>query len=64
MFETKVVDLDKEEFYNLYFSQNITSMIQITEDEVGGTCSTHGGYKKCIQNFSRGTWKIPLKRQM
>jgi len=27
------------------------------EDEVGETYSIHGGDQKCIDNFSRKTWK-------
>jgi hypothetical protein len=28
---------------------------QAKEDEMGGTCSTHGKYEKCVQNFGRET---------
>jgi hypothetical protein len=34
--------LHNEELHNLYASPNIVRVIQITEDELGGTCSTHG----------------------
>jgi len=29
----------------------------IKEDEVGGACSTHGRYEKCVQNVYRKTWR-------
>jgi hypothetical protein len=32
----------------------IEQVDQIKEDEMGGSCSTHGGDEKCIQNFG---WK-------
>jgi hypothetical protein len=41
-----------EEVHNLYSSPNIMSVIVIKDDEMGGTCGTHGT-DNCIQNFSR-----------
>jgi hypothetical protein len=40
--------LHNEELHNLYASPNIVRMIK--EDEMGGTCSTHGsgGGGKCV----------------
>jgi hypothetical protein len=32
---------------------------EIEGDEVGGTCSTHGKYEKCIQNFGRNLKRRP-----
>jgi hypothetical protein len=45
--------LHNEELRNLGVSPNIISD-QIKEDEIGGTCSTHGRDKKCAQYFG---WK-------
>jgi len=34
------------------------------EDEMGGTCCTHGRDKKCVQYFGLKTWrKGPLRRR-
>jgi hypothetical protein len=41
------------EINNLYSSLNIVSGDQIKNNEMGGTCSTHGGSKRCIQGFGR-----------
>jgi len=37
---------------------------QIKEDEMGGTCSTHRRYEKCIQTFSRKTWRGESTRKV
>jgi hypothetical protein len=42
-----------EEFNNLYSSLNIVSGDQIKKNEMGGECRTHGGEKRCIQDFGR-----------
>jgi hypothetical protein len=35
-----------------YIMMNFTACIlQIKEDEVGGTCGTHGGGERCLQGF-------------
>jgi hypothetical protein len=41
----------------------IACILQIKEDEVGGTCGTHGGGERCVMGFWSGgpkeetTWK-------
>jgi hypothetical protein len=40
-------------FLNSY--RNVTLRYQIKEDEMGGSCTMHGGDEKCIQNFGRKT---------
>jgi hypothetical protein len=45
--------LHNEELCNLYASRNSLGN-NIKEDEMGGTCSTHGSYVKCIQYLG---WK-------
>jgi hypothetical protein len=32
-------------------AQNIVWGDQIKEDDVGGTCSTHGGGERCLRDF-------------
>jgi hypothetical protein len=44
--------LQNEELRNLHALQNIRV---IKEDEVGGSCSTHGIDEKCIHDFHRKT---------
>jgi hypothetical protein len=44
--------LHLEEPHNVYSSPNIIRNI-IKEDELYGTCSTHGRDDKCVQNFGR-----------
>jgi hypothetical protein len=43
--------LHNDELHNLYSSPNIVRVIKIKEDEVGGTCGTHGGGVRCLQSF-------------
>jgi hypothetical protein len=38
--------LYNDELHNLYSSPNI-----VKEDEVGGSCGTHGGGERCLQGF-------------
>jgi hypothetical protein len=45
--------LNNEKFQNLYASPNWGD--QVKQDEMGGACSMHGRYNKCVQNFC---WKI------
>jgi hypothetical protein len=42
--------LDNDELHDLYSSPNI---VKVTEYEVGGTYSTHGGGEKCLQGFGQ-----------
>jgi len=41
--------LHSEEFCNLYFPPNAVRVIKSTENEMGGTCSTHGRNKDVIR---------------
>jgi hypothetical protein len=43
--------LPNDELHSLYSSPNIVRVIKIKEDEVGGTCGTHGGGDRCLQGF-------------
>jgi hypothetical protein len=43
--------LHNDELQNLYSSRNIVRVIKSMEDEVGGTCGTHGGGERCLQGF-------------
>jgi hypothetical protein len=45
--------LRNDELHSLYFSLDIVRVIKIKEDEVGGTCGTHGGGERCLQGFDR-----------
>jgi hypothetical protein len=40
--------LHNDELHSLYSSPNI---VRVKEDEVGGTCGTHGGRERCLQSF-------------
>jgi hypothetical protein len=46
--------LHKEELHNLDASPNV---IRVIKSMWMGTCSTHGGDKKYIQNFGWKTWR-------
>jgi hypothetical protein len=40
-----------EELHNLYSSPDIIRQIKAKEDEVGGTCGTHGRGQESAQGF-------------
>jgi hypothetical protein len=40
--------LHNEELHNLYASTNIIRVKKVKEDEMDGTCSTHGRDEKCV----------------
>jgi hypothetical protein len=40
--------LHSEDLLHRYYYDN-----QFKEDGIGGACSIHGGYDKCIQNFGQ-----------
>jgi hypothetical protein len=48
----------------IWSSPNIIRQNQIKENEVGGTCGTHGRGEECVQGFDgkarrkKTTWKI------
>jgi hypothetical protein len=48
--------LHNDELHNLYSSPNIVRVIEIKENEVGGTCGTHGGGEICLHDFG---WSDP-----
>jgi hypothetical protein len=52
------VRLHNEELNNLYSSPDI-----IKEDEMGGTCSSHGRGEICIHYFGWETWKRSVGRR-
>jgi hypothetical protein len=49
--------LHNEELHNLYTSPHIIRAIKPKEAKIDGSCSTHWGEKKYIQNFSQKLWK-------
>jgi hypothetical protein len=55
--------LHNEELHNLYASPKYYSGDQMKEDEIGGTCSTHGTADKCIQRFGRKTQRDEITRK-
>jgi hypothetical protein len=55
--------LDKEEFHNLHSSPNIIWLINSRRMRWGDHVSRSEGDLKCIQNFSRKTWRARLGRR-
>jgi hypothetical protein len=55
--------LRNEELHILYSSPNIIRHIRIKENNVGGTCGTHGREEECVQGFDgKAKGKRPLGR--
>jgi hypothetical protein len=55
--------LHDDEFHRLYFSLIIVRVIKFKEDEVSGTCGTHGCEERCLSVLSgMSEVKRPLGR--
>jgi hypothetical protein len=50
-----VEKLHNEELNDLYSSSIIIRMINMENNEMGGSCSMYGGEVRCIQDFGGAT---------
>jgi hypothetical protein len=55
--------LHNEELHNLYSLPSIIRMIKSGEDEMGRSCTTHGGEEECIHDFGGKARKKETTRE-